>query len=282
MHIFIINPKAGNGKAVELIPELEQLKTAIIYVTKEKGDATKYLLDITKKHPNSIVYSVGGDGTLNEVVNGIYDTNCKIHIVPFGSGNDYYRSIKEQDILQEKVDIGDVNGHKFINIASLGIDADIVNEVNRDTNNFLKYQRNILKQLITYKKKKINIDEKQKLINILTVCKGKYYGNGIPINPNYNLNNNLFNLIEASNLSNLEMLKCFLQIFQGKHLDNSKVNISCVTNLQINSKLPILCNVDGEVFQDTSFNFKLIPDAIMVTNNIPAKIKRMIYDHSNI
>ena len=78
------------------------------------------------------------------------------------------------------------------------------------------------------------------------------------------------------------MLKCFLQIFQGKHLDNSKVNISCVTNLQINSKLPILCNVDGEVFQDTSFNFKLIPDAIMITNNIPAKIKRMIYDHSNI
>ena len=83
----------------EMRAELEQLKTAIIYVTKEKGDATKYLLDITKKHPNSIVYSVGGDGTLNEVVNGIYDTSCTIHIVPFGSGNDYYRSIKEQDIL---------------------------------------------------------------------------------------------------------------------------------------------------------------------------------------
>ena len=53
-------------------------------------------------------------------------------------------------------------------------------------------------------------------------------------------------------------------------------------NLQINSKLPILCNVDGEVFEDISFNFKLIPNAITVTNAIPCKIKRMIYNHSNI
>ena len=280
MHIFIINPKAGNGKGIELIPRLNEIEEKIIYVTKEKGDATKFLLDVAKKYSDATVYSIGGDGTLNEVVNGISETNCKLHIVPFGSGNDYHRIIK--NIYEDKVDIGDVNGHKFINIASIGIDADIVDEVNKDTNNFLKYQRNILKQLIFYKKKEISIAEKQKLINILTVCKGKYYGNGVPINPNYNLNNHLFNLIEASNLSNLEMLKCFLQIFQGKHLDNSKVNISCVTNLQINSKLPILCNVDGEVFQDTSFNFKLIPDAIMITNNIPAKIKRMIYDHSNI
>ena len=280
MHIFIINPKAGNGKGIELIPRLNEIEEKIIYVTKEKGDATKFLLDVAKKYSDATVYSIGGDGTLNEVVNGISETNCKLHIVPFGSGNDYPRIIK--NIYEDKVDIGDVNGHKFINIASIGIDADIVDEVNKDTNNFLKYQRNILKQLIFYKKKEISVAEKQKLINILTVCKGKYYGNGVPINPNYNLNNHLFNLIEASNLSNLEMLKCFLQIFQGKHLDNSKVNISCVTNLQINSKLPILCNVDGEVFQDTSFNFKLIPDGITVTNAIPCKIKRMIYDHSNI
>ena len=196
MHIFIINPKAGNGKGTELIPRLKELEAAIIHVTKKKGDATKFLLDVACKYPNSIVYSVGGDGTLNEVVNGIYDTNCKLHIIPFGSGNDYNRIIKS--IYEEKVDIGDVNGHKFINIASIGIDADIVDEVNKDNNNFLKYQRNILKQLIFYKKKEISIDEKQKLINILTVCKGKYYGNGIPINPNYNLNNHLFNLIEAS------------------------------------------------------------------------------------
>ena len=53
---------------------------------------------------------------------------------------------------------------KFINIASLGIDADIVNEVNKDTNNFLKYQRNILKQLIFYKKKEISIAEKTDIL----------------------------------------------------------------------------------------------------------------------
>ncbi|MGN1353000.1 MAG: diacylglycerol/lipid kinase family protein [Bacilli bacterium] len=94
MHIFIINPKAGNGKGIELISRLKELEKKIIHVTKEKGDATKFLLVVAKKYPNATIYSVGGDGTLNEVVNGIYDKNCKLHIVPFGSGNDYNRIIK--------------------------------------------------------------------------------------------------------------------------------------------------------------------------------------------
>lgn len=275
MNIFIINPKAGNKMGLELIPELMNLPDVLIHVTKNRGEAITFLEKITKEFPKSIVYSIGGDGTLNEVVNGIYGTNCKLHITPFGSGNDYYRIIKNID--EQAVDIGMVNNKKFINIASLGVDADIVNQVNQDQNNFLKYPRNILKTLIKYEKKELIIEKEKKLINILAICKGKYYGNGVPINPYYTLDDGVFNCFTATDLNNLKMIKCFLEIFKEKHLDNKNVEVSRIKNLQVNSNIPIICQADGEVFKDTSFTFQVMPKKLIVTNNIPVNIKRMIY-----
>lgn len=275
MNIFIINPKAGNKKGVELIPNLMNLDDTLIHVTKNKGEAITFLQEITKKYPNSIVYSVGGDGTLNEVVNGIYGSNSKLHVVPFGSGNDYYKIIK--DVSTKKVSIGDVNGKKFINIASLGVDAKIVDVVNKDKIQFLKYQRNILKSLLTYEKEEVLLDNNRYLINILAICLGKYYGNGVPINPNYSLDKEIFNVIIANNMTRLEEIICFLKIFKGTHFLDKKVNTFRTSNLEIKSLVPILCEVDGEVFKDDYFNFKVIDEGITITNEIPNKVKKIIY-----
>ena len=275
MNIFIINPKAGNKKGVELIPSLMSLDDTLIHVTKNKGEAITFLQEITKKYPNSIVYSVGGDGTLNEVVNGIYGSNSKLHVVPFGSGNDYYKIIK--DVSTKKVSIGDVNGKKFINIASLGVDAKIVDVVNKDKIQFLKYQRNILKSLLTYEKEEVLLDNNRYLINILAICLGKYYGNGVPINPNYSLDKEIFNVIIANNMTRLEEIICFLKIFKGTHFLDKKVNTFKTSNLEIKSLVPILCEVDGEVFKDDYFNFKVIDEGITITNEIPNKVKKIIY-----
>lgn len=275
MNIFIINPKAGNKKGVELIPSLMNLDDTLIHVTKNKGEAITFLQEITKKYPNSIVYSVGGDGTLNEVVNGIYGSNSKLHVVPFGSGNDYYKIIK--DVSTKKVSIGDVNGKKFINIASLGVDAKIVDVVNKDKIQFLKYQRNILKSLLTYEKEEVLLDNNRYLINILAICLGKYYGNGVPINPNYSLDKEIFNVIIANNMTRLEEIICFLKIFKGTHFLDKKVNTFRTSNLEIKSLVPILCEVDGEVFKDDYFNFKVIDEGITITNEIPNKVKKIIY-----
>lgn len=275
MNIFIINPKAGNKKGVELIPSLMNLDDTLIHVTKNKGEAITFLQEITKKYPNSIVYSVGGDGTLNEVVNGIYESNSKLHVVPFGSGNDYYKIIK--DVSTKKVSIGDVNGKKFINIASLGVDAKIVDDVNKDKIQFLKYQRNILKSLLTYEKEEVLLDNNRYLINILAICLGKYYGNGVPINPNYCLDKEIFNVIIANNMTRLEEIICFLKIFKGTHFLDKKVNTFRTSNLEIKSLVPILCEVDGEVFKDDYFNFKVIDEGITITNEIPNKVKKIIY-----
>lgn len=274
-NIFIVNPKAGLKKGQEILKELNNLENSCFYVTEEEKKTKEFVNYITKQYPKAILYSIGGDGTLNQIVNGINDSNVKLHVVPFGSGNDYYKVIK--DFLTEKVDIGEVNGHKFINIASLGIDADIVERVNRDKLYYLKYQRNILKTLLIYQKKLLEFENKERLINILAVCKGKYYGNGVPINPNYCLNNGKFNIIEAGDLNLMQMISCYLKIFKGTHLNDKHVDVSLKDSLEVKSLYPIFCNVDGEVFTDTEFQFRLIKDGITITNEIPSKVKRILY-----
>ena len=135
--IFLINPVAGTGKLVSVmktIDEIKQDEDVIIY-TKAPKDA----LDIVPRYPHCRIYSIGGDGTLNEVVNGLLD-NQELIVIPNGTGNDFSKGIYAQkDPIQaltyyatrksHPVDLLSVNGHRYINSACFGLDSDTANHV---------------------------------------------------------------------------------------------------------------------------------------------------------
>ena len=138
MHIFIINPKAGNGKGIELIPRLNEIEEKIIYVTKEKGDATKFLLDVAKKYSDATIYSIGGDGTLNEVISGNIERKKPILLghLPLGSVNDVAHmygmsSNTSKNIVmllngvQKNIDVCLINNNPFVYVACIGAYVDI-------------------------------------------------------------------------------------------------------------------------------------------------------------
>ena len=87
-NIFIVNPKAGLKKGNQIISDLKYLENSYLYVTRDSESTKKFVHDITKIYPNAILYSIGGDGTLNQIINGICGSNIKLHVAPFGSGND--------------------------------------------------------------------------------------------------------------------------------------------------------------------------------------------------
>ena len=104
-HLFIINPFAGKGKTLKYI---EQINNAFKKIKDE------YFIEITKypMHASLIakeysskgdfrIYSVGGDGTLNEVLNGMAESNSSLAIIPGGSGNDFIRSIYKKNHMKD-------------------------------------------------------------------------------------------------------------------------------------------------------------------------------------
>lgn len=283
-NIFIINGQISRNKIrafgnfLSTISEEEKLKNLVLY-TVGRNDAKRLAKEYSNIYKNAIIYSVGGDGTLNEVINGI-NPNCKLAIIPLGTGNDFYRVYKEIEGTQ-KIDLGIVNNKKFINIASIGLDAEVANKANYykckgKFKNF-EYYAGIIDSLI----KNPNYNTSLGNITLLAICNGKYYGNNVPINPNYNLSDGEFEVYKASKLKRLEFLKLFLKIYQGNHFDNDLVDYFKTDNLQVISDKSIVCNVDGEIIYSNEFNFNVIKDGITLTNDTPEYIKKYVLNINN-
>lgn len=267
--IFIVNPVSGNGKSIKAINAIEECckmmgaNYQIIYTCKE-NDAK--VIAKFYKDKNCTIFSVGGDGTLNEIVNGMANSKAKLGVVPVGTGNDFYRTFK--DFEKDKIDLGKVNDRYFINVASLGLDAEIANYANTLKNGKLSnkavYILGIIHEYFSFKPINIDIDGINKNSTILTVCNAKYYGGGFKIAPFAKLNDGMFDVIDVKSLKKLEIIYLITKLIKVKHLESNKVNFYRTDSLNIDSLLPLNCNIDGEIIKDTSFNFSIEKDAINI------------------
>ena len=126
-HYFIINPAAGQGKAAKLVPAIREYMEGeglpfTIYQTQGVGDAMAYVRYMAKKGPARF-YACGGDGTLNEVVNGLKKfPECEVALIPAGTGNDFLRNFTNMENFQDiaaqvagkavAIDVLQVNGRR--------------------------------------------------------------------------------------------------------------------------------------------------------------------------
>lgn len=279
--VFIVNPKSGNGKSVEAIKAIKEyfnslnIEPIIIY-TKNVLEATMYSNYYASS--DTIIYSVGGDGTLNGVVNGISNKDCVLGVVPTGTGNDFYKSLK--DFNNDKVDLGKVNNRYFINIASIGLDADIANYANTLKEQLgpskYAYIKGIFKNYFKYKPYNINIGGINKDITILAICNGKYYGNGFQIAPDAILNNGTFDIVNASDLNKITLIPLLLKLIRVKHLSDKHVEYYKTDKLCIESDIPINCNIDGEIIKNNKFDFSIEKEKMRIDNDDMFNVNKIL------
>ncbi len=271
--IFIVNPTAGNGKALKVgkalfeICESEGLDYEIVY-TKTPGSAKKIAQQHRSNFGETIVYSVGGDGTLNEVVNGIVNSGSVLGIIPAGTGNDFSKimnkTIRTNNSGIERIDIGKVNERYFINVASLGIDAKVAKRANqlkeKSVPSSLVYYLSALIEAIKLESIKLKVDGKKDFKNftMLAVCNGAYYGGGIAIAPNASINDGVFDVYEVPNINRLQLLKLFSLLLKHRHGSSGLINYWKTDFLEVESLVPLLCNIDGEIIEDRKFKFENI------------------------
>jgi YegS/Rv2252/BmrU family lipid kinase len=287
-HLFIINPFAGKGRTLKYIDEIknafrEMKEEYFIEITKYPSHASLIAEEYSSKGDFRI-YSVGGDGTLNEVLNGMADSNSSLAIIPAGSGNDFIRSIYKRnhmrDILkstingtEKLIDIGMVNGRYFINISSVGIDAFIVvNSLRMKKLPFIPgkmaYILGIINALIRYSgsETEINFDgEIMKLkFLLLAVANGKYYGGGMLVTPQAQVDDGMFDICLVKDMSRLKILRVFPKLIKGVHGSLKEVSFRRCNKVIINSKDTIPMNVDGEIEHVNQIVFEIIPKKIKI------------------
>ena len=283
-YIFIVNPVAGNGKAEIIFKNIlkfaqeDNMENELLWNYTYDKNVAKYLaVFYSEQFPDATIYSVGGDGTLNEIINGIKN-NTKLGIIPAGSGNDFYR-VSKNIKGTKKINLGVVNGHKFINIASLGFDARVANKANELKNKnkkMLVYPRAILDILKNNQAIEYTMDNIKNKSTVLVIGNGKYYGNGVPINPNYDLKNDYLNVLKAPFFNRRDIVKFLLKVLKEKHIDDPLLDYYLVKKLNIVSDEELICNVDGEIITSKEFNFEVIKDGVTIDNNYPRYVKKAI------
>lgn len=291
-HLFIINPAAGKGKGVkypEVIREYFKHSKEPYYIefTKGPGDASK----IVKKYvstDNYRVYSIGGDGTSNEVLNGIVNSSSSLAIIPSGSGNDFFRNI--DDTLDESllyrtihgtekyIDIGKVNDRYFLNVASAGIDAEVVLNSNRFKrmplfNGLSAYVAGVFYTVFKYKSfnSTIKIDNVKyyKETLLLAVANGKYYGGGMKIAPSAKIDNGYLDIYHIDKANPYRILLLFPLLIKGRHESIKEVTYYKSKNVKISSEEGFLLNIDGEISKVREATFGIISDGLKLV--VPLK-----------
>ncbi len=300
----IINPVSSNGKTAKVWPEYERyfheqgicLETVF---TQYPGHAVELARSVIAKGYRKIM-AVGGDGTINEVVNGLYKDNrlisddIRLIIFSQGTGCDYIRSLgisnKVEDIVKmlngnkvELLDLGQVffQNHQgieenrlFVNLADTGIGADtakLVNDSSKRLGGFLTYLLGILRTLFTHKNKKIRviIDQEERYnqyLNSVMVANGKYFGGGIQIAPEANLKNGSFNIVLLKNFNKLQIIVNLIKAYKGTHLSHPLVD-SIVGNdilLQIEDGEISELELDGESVGTLPARFKILGNSLPV------------------
>ena len=282
MFVFIVNPTSGNNLGIKASKVIEEYCNCIgvnykIIYTKKKNHAIDIVSSL-KDNENLTIFSVGGDGTLNEVVNGLANSKAKLGLIPCGSGNDFYRTFK--DFEGDKIDLGKVNDRYFINVASLGLDADIAEYANKIKNEKLSnesiYMLSLIHEYFSFKPINIDIDGKCKNSTILTVCNAKYYGGGFQIAPNAKLNDGMFDVIDIKGLNKLQIIDVVLKLLKAKHLQSKYVKFYNTASLVVNSNIPLNCNIDGEIIRDTDFHFSIEKEALNVDVENSTKFKKVL------
>jgi YegS/Rv2252/BmrU family lipid kinase len=297
----IVNPNAGNGKGKkdwDRISGLFEKENIAVYsqYTQSKGHA----IDSARKAINTgfrKIISVGGDGTLNEVVNGIFTQDyclpneITIGMIPVGTGNDWGRMFGIPLVYEGAVnvirenktmlhDIGIVTYYSgeekhtryFINIAGLGFESIVVKKTNRQKDKGRSSQAlyfyNLLSSLIAFKniKTDVIIDgiRKTDVVFSINVGNGRYCGGGMRQTPDALPDDGLLDITVIKEMGRIEIIKNLKLLYDGTILSHPKIDGYRTNNLRVESEYPLNLEADGESLGHTPVEFSIIPSAINV------------------
>ena len=277
-YIFIVNPSAGKGKCKEILPKIEEeckKKNRVYEIRYISENKSGYDIAMEYKDEENIIYVVGGDGTLSVTLPAIVGTKNKLGIIPAGSGNDTYRTIKTMEDGESLIDIGKVNDRYFINVACTGIDAEVGNNIEKFRGTIVPtsqlYNVSIIYTFVTFKCKKTKIKTSIKNIEdkytILSICNGSYYGGGFKIAPKSRLTDGLLDIYYAEKMPKLKMIPLILKLKKGKHEGRRRVHKFRTNHVELELEENIEFNVDGEKMIDKKFIIDVLPKAITLYND---------------
>jgi diacylglycerol kinase (ATP) len=292
---LIYNPMAGRMRARQLLPEISHTlqslgMTTDVVQTRAPGDAIQ-LAQHARNEGFALVIAVGGDGTVNEVANGLLaaagdEIAGRLGIIPVGTGNDFFkvlcpnadwraacRRIAQGQV--RRIDVARVNERVFINNVGIGFDAQVGIEAQKIR--WLRGQAVYLaalarNMLFTYRTPQVTLQLDDQLlkqpITMCTIGNGRCSGGGFWVTPQAELDDGLLDVCVVNALSKPKMLALVPRVMQGTHIHDQAVRIVHARHITITSGEPLPVHADGEIlYTDTHrLDIEVMPGKLEVVS----------------
>ncbi|TAH39733.1 MAG: diacylglycerol kinase family lipid kinase [Planctomycetota bacterium] len=297
----IVNLQAGSGRAKwkrKFGEWVAGLGNGVeILTTKQPGDATRLTQEALRRG-RKLILAVGGDGTVNEVVNGFFEgeallsEDAELAILPCGTGQDFARSIGMgagdwrlaatlADLPARSVDAGRVRlvgpgGQPvlryFLNIADFGISALIAQRVNRAAKPFggrFAFYFGTLRTLFRWRNRRVRLQvddepEQERVVKLVAVANGRYFGGGMCVAPSARLDDGKFELVIFGDLGPWESVVRQPRLYQCRPIRHAEVEYRPCRRISAASDQDLLVDTDGEQPGFLPATFEVVPGAIQI------------------
>jgi len=298
----VVNPHSANGSTLKRWPQyLKRLREEGYFIDFAYTARPREAIHITQKALKkgcTHIISVGGDGTMNEVVNGFFSNNqlispqAELAIFSHGTGCDFIRTLQISkgiegfiQILRQGqkrwVDVGEVlyydnNGQQihryFLNVADVGLGGETVARVNRQSKLLggkLSFLIGSVVSILRYRNKVMSCEIDGKSIcngrvNSIMVANGRYIGGGMMIAPHAELDDGVFDVVFLGDFSTWAILRHIPKIYRGTHLSIPGVSVQRGRSVVITSTEKILLDIDGEQPGQGPIQFRLNPSILRI------------------
>jgi diacylglycerol kinase (ATP) len=309
--VMIVNPNSQGGRLGKRWKDVaETIGRAFPFeeaVTQGPGDATRLTREALRGGAERVV-AIGGDGTINEVVNGFFDDagaaiapEASFAVIPYGTGGDFRRTLELPTELADaakviaanhrrKIDVGrleltTMDGRRtvrmFANIASFGVSGVVDRLVNESGKKLgrLGFAIATARATWAYTNQRVQLvfdgaERVELTINTVAVANGRYFGGGMKVAPNAELDDAAFDVIAMGDFGFGDLMKSGRRLYSGTHLAMDKVTARRARVVEaepIDPKAIVELDVDGENPGRLPARFELVPAALwVVAPGVPA------------
>lgn len=281
---LLVNPASAHGHTLKLLPQLEQALDARripfrVEQTRDLEDGVNRALRAVEA--NEVPVVVSGDGLIGAIGGALAGAETPLGIVPGGRGNDLARVLgipsDPEAVAQmleaghtRRIDVGEVNGKRFLGIVSVGFDS----EANRLANETKWLRGNLVyayagvRTLLGWKPARFTVrvgDARERFSGYsVSVANSKAFGGGMFIAPDADLADGEFDIVVVGEVGKLRFLGNLPKVFKGTHVEEDEVRVFRAPRLELSASRPFPVYADGEHLTDLPATLRLLPQALSV------------------
>jgi YegS/Rv2252/BmrU family lipid kinase len=281
---LLVNPASAHGRTLKLLPQLEQELDAqriSFRVERTRGLEDGVERALRAAEADEIPVVISGDGLIGAIGGALAGSDTPLGIVPGGRGNDLARVLgipsEPQAVVamlavgtSRRIDVGEVNGKRFLGIVSVGFDS----EANRLANETRWLRGNLvyayagLRTLLGWKPARFTIRAGEERLRFtgysVSVANSRAFGGGMFIAPDADLSDGEFDVVTVGEHGKLRSLAILPKVFKGTHVEEDEVRVFRASRLELNASRPFPVYADGEHLTDLPATLRVLPQALSV------------------